>query len=238
MGINHSYALFYWLREHKPSVVVESGVWKGATSWLIQEAAPSANLLCFDVDFSNLIYKSPSAQYYEKDFHEFDWRIDLSNSLVIFDDHQNSLERIKSAFWFGFSSVIIDDNYPLEEGDAYSLNHMKHYAGMHSFQLSRKFQGGVVARMRRKMDEAVFRRHVFRQSQIVKAQEFDWSNLLQRVEFLEEFPPLYPEKNTPGGKLWSNVSPQPAPCLLKSPLPGTYDYSYTYVSYLRFRRGC
>ena len=44
MGVNHSWALWYVLRHVNPSVVVESGVWKGHSTWLIHTALPNAKI--------------------------------------------------------------------------------------------------------------------------------------------------------------------------------------------------
>jgi hypothetical protein len=237
MGLNHSYALFFWLREKKPPIIVESGVWKGATTWLIEKACPSSRLFCFDIDLSNLQYTSPNARYIQADFNSFDWSsIDLSSSLIIFDDHQNSLERLKSAFWFGFRYAVLDDNYPIGEGDAYSFNHIKLSAGMESFQLSKKFLGGPVARIRRMAREKLFRELYFLQSQLVVPNHFDWSNLSRNLAAWSEFPPLYLSQHTPGGQEWQKVNPQPQLPLLSSRPEGEFDLSYTFITLVEIKR--
>jgi hypothetical protein len=237
MGLNHSYALYFWLMEKKPPIIVESGVWKGATTWLIERACPSSKLFCFDIDFSNLRYTSPNARYIQADFNSFEWSsIDLSESLIIFDDHQNSLERLKSAFWFGFRYAVLDDNYPIGEGDAYSLNHIKLSAGMESFQLSKNFSGGPVARIRRKARERLFRQHYYLQTQLVKPNQVDWSNLTRNLVDWTEFPPLQLSEQTPGGQKWHQVNPQPQQTLLSSRPPGDFDFSYTFITLVELNR--
>ena len=54
MGVNHSWALWYVLRQVNPSVVVESGVWKGHSTWLIHTALPNAKIYSFDVSGKSL----------------------------------------------------------------------------------------------------------------------------------------------------------------------------------------
>jgi len=236
MGINHSYALYFWLKEVQPSIVVESGVWKGATTWLIERASPKSKLLCFDIDYSNLVFKSKNAEYVAQDFSFYNWTdLDLSSSMIIFDDHQNIFERLKLAFFLGFRGCVIEDNYPKNEGDSYSLNHIKLGIGMQSSQLSSRFQGGLVTRVRRKREDAFFRRNYFRQNQIVKPNEYDWANLSARVESIEEFPPIFLDSYTPGGLLWESVVPAPKQNLVLEKPFHDADYSYTYISLLMFK---
>jgi hypothetical protein len=72
MGVNHSWALWYILRQAKPSVVIESGVWKGHSTWLIHTALPDTKIYSFDVFFSRLEYKCPKSTYTERDWSLFD----------------------------------------------------------------------------------------------------------------------------------------------------------------------
>lgn len=73
MGINHSFALWSILRKIKPKLFVESGVWKGHSTWIAELASPSTKIICFDLDFKVLEFKSQRATYIESDFQSFDW---------------------------------------------------------------------------------------------------------------------------------------------------------------------
>src|SRR5687767_2871067 len=43
-----AFALWWFVRRGDPEVVFESGVWKGGSTWLIEQAAPRAEVFCFD----------------------------------------------------------------------------------------------------------------------------------------------------------------------------------------------
>src|SRR5690349_11745655 len=47
-----AFAFYYFLRQLKPTLVFEVGVWKGFSTWLIEQAVPEARIFCFDPIFS------------------------------------------------------------------------------------------------------------------------------------------------------------------------------------------
>src|SRR5262245_60929337 len=73
MRFNHSFATWFILKTLKPHFVIESGVWRGHSTWLIEQACPHARLFCLDLDFSKLMYRSAKATYLNKDFAECGW---------------------------------------------------------------------------------------------------------------------------------------------------------------------
>jgi len=44
------FAVWSILRALEPELVVESGVWKGLSTWLIEKACPSARVISIDID--------------------------------------------------------------------------------------------------------------------------------------------------------------------------------------------
>ena len=85
MKAPHAFASYFMLKMLKPKIIIESGVWKGQGTWLFEQACPEAKIICLDINFGNLIYKSKKAEYIEKDFTivNFD-NIDKNNSLCFF----------------------------------------------------------------------------------------------------------------------------------------------------------
>jgi len=124
MMFPHMFGLFYFLKSLKPTFVVESGIWKGQSTWLIEKVMPKANILSIDTNLNKRQYisKSKRVNYTNEDFRFIDFKkISKKNSLVFFDDHQNFFDRILQCHFFGFKTIILDDNYPPHIGDCYSF---------------------------------------------------------------------------------------------------------------------
>lgn len=68
MKLPHMFATFVLLREDSPEVVIESGVWRGQSTWLIEQALPEARIVSIDLDLSRREYVSSRAEYYDIDF--------------------------------------------------------------------------------------------------------------------------------------------------------------------------
>jgi hypothetical protein len=126
MELNHSWATWYLLDNLKPDVVVESGVWRGHSTWLIEQAVPHAEIYSFDVDLSNRVYVSSRAQYFEHDLGQHNWSgVDTESAVVFLDDHQDSYERLMLLSWLRFSRLIFEDNHPVGWSDFYSLKYLR-----------------------------------------------------------------------------------------------------------------
>ena len=132
MKFPHAFALYFILKKTKPSLVIESGIFKGQSTWLIENTLPEANIICIDIDLSKRVYISKKAKYSNSDFRFQNFSQIPENTLVLFDDHVNHLDRIKQAYFFGIKNVVLDDNYKSYSGDfqtikqsfeKYSFNH-------------------------------------------------------------------------------------------------------------------
>ena len=121
----HMFATYFILDKIKPSAVIESGVWRGQSTWLIENVLPSAKLFGIDINLNRRAYVSEKAKYFNTDFkniNKTEWEsLDRDNTILFFDDHQNAFERIKLCRELGFKKIIIEDNYPTKQGDCYSL---------------------------------------------------------------------------------------------------------------------
>lgn len=118
-----AFALYWFVRRIAPSIVFEAGVWRGFSTWLIEQAAPAAEIHSFDPLFmlQHLIprwrigktYRSPRVHYSSDDFSCAPIRdliADRSNPLAFFDDHQNKLPRLLQCKAAGIKHVVFDDN--------------------------------------------------------------------------------------------------------------------------------
>ena len=120
-----AFALYWFLKQINPTIVFEVGVWKGFSTWLIEQAVPQAEVFCFDPIFliEHLIardklgpvYRSPRAHYSSHDFSCAEIGKSIghhSRPLAFFDDHQNKLARLFQCKDAGIKDIIFDDNTP------------------------------------------------------------------------------------------------------------------------------
>ena len=113
MKIDHCYALFCLLKKIKPKYVIESGVWKGQTTWLIKNVLKNSKIYSIDIDLSQreLIYEN--VKYLDKDITKYNWsKLDKNKTLVIFDDHVCFSKRLNFIKKYDFKHIIFDDNLP------------------------------------------------------------------------------------------------------------------------------
>ena len=116
------FAMWILLKNLKPDFIVQSGVSRGQTTWMIEQTLAQSELICLSSN-ENLFYKSSQATYIDEDF----LLCSVSNNyeekgLLILDDHKSVFERIIIARAKGFRHVITNDNYPLGQGDYQSFS--------------------------------------------------------------------------------------------------------------------
>lgn len=112
--------VWFLLRQIRPAFVLESGIWKGQSTWLIEDTLPSAHILSLDIDLGIREYVSPRAQYSQIDFLQRDMADQggrLAGGLAFFDDHQDVVPRLRKCLELGIKHVILDDNYPEFSGN-------------------------------------------------------------------------------------------------------------------------
>lgn len=146
MGPAHMFACWIAIKTLKPEYIIESGVWYGAGTWLIESAAPNAKIICLDPNLKEGRYRGKNAFYSRKDFGLMNWSsLPKDKTLIIFDDHQNALRRVRESSSFGFKHIIFEDNnYPSFQkggsmGDFYSIKRVFSGRG-HNFDHSIKLK--------------------------------------------------------------------------------------------------
>lgn len=111
MGFDHSFGLWFMARWLKPDLMIESGAFKGHSTWVLRQAMPDTRIISLSPRHPEKYLKKGPAYvdgnctyYAGKDFVDFgsvDWPkvmskhgiTDLSRVLIFFDDHQNELKR-------------------------------------------------------------------------------------------------------------------------------------------------
>ena len=113
IGIEHAFALFTILRKIKPSFVIESGVFKGMSTWLIEKALPDSKIFCIEPNLDKIKYISKNAEYFQEDITFINWKnLDKENTLIFFDDHVCFSKRIDFLKKNNFKHITFDDNLP------------------------------------------------------------------------------------------------------------------------------
>jgi hypothetical protein len=114
-GGGFSAAMLLWVigRMLKPELVVESGVFRGFTTWVFRQASPQARQYAFDISFAERQRVETGVEY-----HEHDWMsVPLqapggASALIYFDDHVDQWRRIREAAARGFRYLVFDDSLP------------------------------------------------------------------------------------------------------------------------------
>ena len=123
MRFEHMFATYFILKKVNPEVIIESGVFKGQSTWLIEKTLPNSKIISIDIDLSKREYISKKAKYSSLDFEYQDFSELPSNTLVFFDDHVNHIKRIQQANYFKIKNIILEDNYRPNRGDFYTISH-------------------------------------------------------------------------------------------------------------------
>jgi len=116
IGLNSAAWLFLTAKIINPELIVESGVWRGQSSWLLRQACPAAEMHSFDVNLRRLLQRGENIAYHEQDWlrHRFG-HVDPDRSLLFFDDHVNQARRVSESFARGFRFLVFDDSVPADK---------------------------------------------------------------------------------------------------------------------------
>lgn len=110
-GFNGALQLYVAMRALQPRAVVESGVFRGLTTWVIRQACPEAAILCHDPDLSGLRYRDAGARYSRRDWSTADLSgIDPAATVAFFDDHVPQARRVVEARDRGIARLLFDDD--------------------------------------------------------------------------------------------------------------------------------
>jgi hypothetical protein len=116
ISFQHAYSLYFLAKYFQFETIIESGIWKGQSTWLFEQACPDAKVICLDPGpKSFLVYVSPRAEYRVgpefKDFAAGGWEsLNKETTLLFLDDHYGT-ERLKQAKAFGIKHCIFEDNF-------------------------------------------------------------------------------------------------------------------------------
>jgi len=230
MKTPHLFATWYMLKKLNPKNVIESGIWKGQGTWLIENAVPEAKVYSIDLNLGIREYISEKVHYFDKDFASIDWSLleDKEQTILFFDDHQNAFERMKQGKALGFRQFIFEDNYPASQGDCYSLKKAFQHAGFKPKEERRTLRTILTSWRNRKTSHTIL------------PNSEDAAFLKSTLDIYQEFPPVFKSDTTRWGDAWDEKNyPTPPPLFNESTdqlLPFKTDaLFYTWICYARMK---
>lgn len=221
----HLFNTWYALKILKPKLVIESGVWKGLGTWIIETAVPDAKVISIEIDYSHLQYKSKNVVYLDKDLASYDWEkifdknypdLDKNEIVVFLDDHQDFLQRLDFIYNLGVKHVLYEDNYPPSQGDTFSPKK-------------------ILACQDYIMDYGD-------QRSIHKFSYFDYERFMEQVETYQELPPIFKSEKTRWGDRWDDLNYPTKKQILsiqeKQNFPVFFEEanSYTWICYIGLKK--
>ena len=112
-GLSAAVLLWTIARAIDPALVVESGTFRGFTTWVLRQAAPQARQYAFDISFAERQRLEDGVLYHEHDWTELPLDCPAHTpALIYFDDHVDQWQRIREAAARGFRYLVFDDSLP------------------------------------------------------------------------------------------------------------------------------
>jgi hypothetical protein len=116
MGYNNGLFFYVLISHFQPKTVLESGIWKGYSTFLIDDATfDETKIFCFDINLDNTEFLSEKASYFESDL-SLVTEVDFSNiDFAFFDDHVSIYDRLKFCLENKIKIVVVDDDVSLTQ---------------------------------------------------------------------------------------------------------------------------
>jgi hypothetical protein len=188
MKINDMFSFYFLLKTLNPTTVIESGCWNGLSTKLIRKTlGDECNILCIDPITSKDFKDTNTKTIYLTgenfvDFNNLDVNnIQKNNTLCFFDDHQNSAQRVLQCIQKGFTHIFLNDNYPVNAGSHFSIQHLIDNDLREKFDLHNQYWYSI---------------NTLPQIDLTKKQE-----ILNHIDTYIVFPNIFPSKI----KLWEGI---------------------------------
>lgn len=197
MLFNKMFAFYYLLKKINPKFVIESGVYRGQTSWLIEKTLPNSKILSIDIDLSKRVYISKKIKYSNIDFKHHNFSNLPSNTLAFFDDHQNHIHRLIECKRAGIKNIIFEDNYCFGRGDFYTLRHALNFKGYYHPLTYRNILKSLFIFLSMILKKKILKNYYISfdllKSRLrdVTPNKKDYEFLRKNVDLYYEFPPLF-----------------------------------------------
>jgi hypothetical protein len=98
----------------RPSAIIDSGTFRGASAWAFAAALPQCTIYSFDIDLTRLAHRVPGVTYLSQDWATYDFGgCNLADVIAYFDDHVDQGARLLQAASRGVTRLIFDDDFPV-----------------------------------------------------------------------------------------------------------------------------
>ena len=211
MMFPHMFATYFILKKFNPSFVIESGVYKGQSTWLIESTLPNCDLLSIDIDLTKRQYISKKANYSNKDFKLHDFSSIPKNTLVFFDDHVSHYERLQQAKFFNIKSIILEDNYSKNEGDFYTIKHAYQNSGFNHNETKKSYTKTTLIFLLEMLKKNFQKNYYFCMDKINsrirdhKPNINNFKNIEKNIETYYEFPHIIENKNSSTKPIFDSI---------------------------------
>ena len=115
-GFGYNEGVFFYtiLKIIKPELVIESGVMKGFTTYLIDAATQDdCEIYSYDINFENNMFNSKKAKYINSDIIYKIPMIKNKKTVALWDDHTSQLDRLKFSQENNIDYNFFDDDLSL-----------------------------------------------------------------------------------------------------------------------------
>ena len=110
-GFNESIFFYTLLKIINPSVVIESGIMRGFTTYLIDAATnDNCKIYCYDINFENKTYNSKKATYFNSDISLNTPELKDEKIVALWDDHTSQMDRLKFSINNNIKYNFFDDD--------------------------------------------------------------------------------------------------------------------------------
>ena len=112
-GFGYNEGVFFYsiLRIINPELVIESGVMKGFTTYLIDVATDNdCKIYSYDINFDNKVFNSKKAKYINSDISTQIPLIKNKRAVALWDDHTSQLDRLKFSQEHDIEFNFFDDD--------------------------------------------------------------------------------------------------------------------------------
>lgn len=111
LGFNNGLFFYLLICHFQPNKILESGIWKGYSTYLIDDATlKNANILCFDINLNKREFISKKATYFENDL-SLVTNVNFSSiDMAFFDDHVSIYDRLNFCLKNKIEIAVFDDD--------------------------------------------------------------------------------------------------------------------------------